>query len=485
MTARTLQQDRAGSRVGPGISTRQAYVSFAIVSLAFLMASIDSTIVAVSLPNMLDDLKTNLAWVGWTLTGYQFSASIAMPIVGKISDEFGRKRLFLAAVVIFTISSLAAGLAPNIYWLIAFRFLQGVGGGAFMPSATGIVCDAFGERRASAVGFFNSIYPIGGILGPNIGGLIVGHFSWRWIFFVNVPIGAALFVFGTMLLPKSNVLPPDRRADIVGAGLFSGGVLALLYGMTNWAEHPGSIGTTTVAMFATGILLLFIFARHEVRAQHPIVDIGLLRSRPFLAANVYNFLFGAAIFSVLSFIPYYAVVGYGLTTEESGLLLTPRSLVMIPAAVLTSLFITRLRYRLPMIIGLVTISGGLALLSRGYHDPVVFGLGMSNMVLLALLVAINGLGMGIASPASNNAALDLMPDKVAAASGLRGMFRSVGGAFGTTILILVLSHFEDKAQGMQTVFLYFAALLLLPILIVFLIPDMEREKGNHRKDVPQ
>lgn len=470
-----MQQDNQREAV----SRKQAYFIFAIVALAILMASIDMTIVAVSLPTLLTDLKTNLAWVGWTITGYQFSQSIIMPIAGRLSDEWGRKRLFMGAVILFTISSMAAGLAPNIYCLIIFRVVQGIGGGIFLPSATGIISDAFGKRRAPAIGLFGSIFPIGGILGPNIGGFIIDHFSWRWIFFVNVPIGIVLLLLGLAILPGSSSRPSNRRIDMIGAGLFTGAVLAILYAMTTWADHPSSISVLTRVFFAVGGILLAVFIRHENRIEQPMIEIKLLRWRPFLAANIYNFIFGAAVFGFFSFIPYYATVAYGMTAGESGLVLTPRSLAMVIVSAMTSLFIIRFRYRIPMITGLLVISLSLFLLSRGYHNIAILGLSFNNLVLLVML---SGVGMGIANPAANNAALDLIPEKVAAVAGLRGMFRSVGGVVGTAGLILALSHCPDKAFGLQRIFFYLAILLLLLIPVVFLIPDMAHERRSRLND---
>lgn len=467
-----------------GAPTKQAYLTFAIVALALLMSSIDTTIVAVSLPTILNDLQTNLAWVSWTLVGYQFSQSIIMPIAGKLSDDLGRKRLFLAAVILFTISSVAAGLAPNIFSLIIFRIIQGIGGGVFLPSATGIISDAFGEQRAPAIGLFGSIFPIGGILGPNIGGFIIDHFSWRWIFFVNVPIGVVLLLFGAIVLPGSNAVRSSRRIDAIGAGLFTGTVLTVLYAITTWADNPGEVGVITWVLFAIGAILLGIFIRHESRVPDPIIDITLLRWRPFLAVNIYNFIFGAVVFGFFSFIPYYATVAYGMTAGQSGLILTPRAVAMIIISAMTSLFIIRFRYRLPMIIGLVFISVSLFLLSRGYHDETTLGLGLHNLVLLALLVMLSGIGMGIANPAANNAALDLIPEKIGVVAGLRGMFRAIGGVMGTAGVVLVLSYFPDKALGMQEIYLGLAFLLLLLIPIVFLIPDLARQRRNDLNSTP-
>jgi EmrB/QacA subfamily drug resistance transporter len=450
--------------------------------MALLMASIDSTIVAVGLPTLLTDLKTNLALVGWTMTGYQFAQSIVMPIAGKLSDEWGRKRLFLGAVALFTISSIAAGLAPSIYVLIICRILQGIGGGTFLPSATGIISDAFGDRRAQAIGLFGSIFPIGGIIGPNIGGLILDHLSWHWIFFVNVPVGALLLIFGSMVLPRSTqtINASNRKLDVTGVGLFVGAIFAILYGMTELANQHTGIVVIPFLLFALGAVLFVLFVRHEDKVSAPMIDLRLLRWRPFVAVNIYNFLFGAVVFGVTGFIPYYATVAFGMTPGQTGLLLTPRSITMIIVSALTSLFIIRFRYRLPMIAGLVIISSSLFVLSRGYHDITLLGVGLHNLVLLASLVALIGVGMGVANPASNNAALDLLPDKVAAATGMRGMSRSVGGVLGTAAVSLILSYYPDKAQGMQYIYLGLAVIMIVIVPIVFMIPDTAADRAHGR-----
>jgi EmrB/QacA subfamily drug resistance transporter len=469
-----------------GSNKQHSYIVFAIVALALLMSSIDSTIVSVALPTLITDLHTNLALVAWTLTGYQFSQSIIMPIAGKLSDDWGRKRVFLAAVIIFTVSSVGSGLAPNIITLIIFRILQGLGGGAFLPSATGIVSDAFGERRASAIGLFGSIFPIGGIIGPNIGGLIIDSFSWPWIFFVNIPLGLVVLFLGLKLLPKgSTTQKTSGKIDAIGVGLFVSSILAVLYALTNWANNPLNPGIVTWVLFAAGVILFILFFRHEDRVKQPMIETKLLRWRPFLAVNIYNFIFGAVVFGLMSFIPYYATVAYNMTAGQSGLVLTPQSVASIVVSALTSIFIIRFRYRIPMIIGMVLISSSLFLLSRGYHDITVLGLGFHNLLLLALMVTIFGMGMGIANPAANNAALDLIPEKVAAVAGMRGMFRAIGGVLGTATVTLLLSRMADKAAGMQEIFLGLAILLLLLIPIVFLIPDTAHERRRLLNITPE
>jgi len=165
------------------------YLIFVTVALGLLMYSIDTTVVAVAFPSFIRDFHTSVLWAAWTISIYLIAVAVAMPLMGKLSDSFGRKRIFLFSLMLFTGSSLACGLSPNIYSLILFRFLQGVGGAAFLPTASGIVSDQFPGNRERAIGLFTSIFPIGGIIGPNIGGWIVSNYSWRFIFYVNLPTG--------------------------------------------------------------------------------------------------------------------------------------------------------------------------------------------------------------------------------------------------------------------------------------------------------
>ncbi len=456
---------------GLGVTRNRAFLTFAIVSLALLMSSIDITVMHVALPFFLDVFDTNLAYAGWVVTGSQFAQSVVMPIAGKLSDDLGRKRLFLLAAALFTLSSLAAGFAPNIYWLIFFRILQGLGGGAFLPSATGIISDAFGKRRTSAIGLFASIFPIGGMIGPNVGGFILDHLSWHWIFFINIPFGILLIVLGTLVFPRGVSSPDSRRIDLAGAGLFSGGVLAFLFAMTAWANNPEKISGLTWALFVLGAVLMVFFIRQESRTDHPVIDLQLLRRKEFLAANLYNFIYGATVLGMFAFIPFYAIAAYGMTAGESGLMLTPRAVAVMVMAAITSLLITRLRYRLPMICGAVIMSISFFLLSQGYSDVVWFGRVVQNQVLLAAIVMLGGIGMGIVNPAATNAVLDLLPEKIAAVTGMRGMFRVTGGVFGTAVVVVILSHFTDKAAGMEVISLAFALLLLLLVPLAFIIPE--------------
>src|SRR4051795_10150238 len=192
---------------------QRKYIFFGLAALGVLMASIDSTIVAVGLPQLEKGLQAPLIWVGWTLTAYQLVQVVMLPLAGKLSDSLGRRRVFLFCVGTFTLGSLLCGLAPSIGFLIVARAIQAIGGGGLMPSAVGIISDHYRERRAQARGLFTSVLPIGGVLGPNLGGFILEHWTWRDMFFVNLPIGVVVFV-GALLMLKGDVKTQSRHIDV-------------------------------------------------------------------------------------------------------------------------------------------------------------------------------------------------------------------------------------------------------------------------------
>ncbi len=457
----------------PSVGPKQIGI-FVVVSLALLMSSIDSTIVAVGLPSMMAGLHTNLVWIGWVLTGYSLMQTIIMPMAGKLSDDFGRKNLFLGCVVLFTGSSMLCALAPNVYLLIFFRVLQAIGGGAFMPSAAGIVSDVFGAKnRGTAIGLFTSVFPIGGIIGPNLGGWVIDNFSWRAMFSVNVPIGIVLLAVGVFLLPSGGRVATSRSIDLVGAGAFAAGIVGIMYGMTVWGNEV-NFSAQVVLWIVLGIAALLYFVYHEGHSRDPMIDLRLLKERAFFAANLYNLLYGALVFGFFSFIPLYAVDQYGLSASAAGFILTPRAVVMIAVSAISSFMLIRFGYRLPMIIGIVLVAISLFLTSQGWHNKTFFGHGVSNVVLLSSLIMISGFGVGIGGPAANNAAIELMPDAVARITGLRGMFRTTGGVLGTASIVLFLSHYKNQGVGLEHVFFGLSILVLLVIPPIFLIPDNAR-----------
>lgn len=447
------------------------YLIFVSAGLGLLMYSIDTTVVAVAFPHFIKDLRTNVLWAAWTISIYLIAVTSVMPLMGNLSDSFGRKRIFLISLILFTLSSLACGFAPNIYSLVVFRFLQGIGGASFLPTAAGIVSDQFPENRERAIGLFTSIFPIGGILGPNLGGWIVSRYSWRYIFYINLPIGIGLFILILVLL-KDSERSPLIHIDWRGASFFFGSILFLMFGL-NFIVEDFSVSRLllTVLFLAISFLILILFFRHEKGQSNPILDMALLRSRPFLAANFYNMIIGAGVFGIFSFIPFYATSVHKLSTLVSGMILTPRAIGIIPASAITSFLLRRWGYRRPMVVGVILISFSTLLMTdQGFRLLWTLGVHFGVMEMLALLIMVTGIGMGIALPASNNACIELMPERVATITGLRGMFRAVGGAFGISLITIILHLSGNPNRGFNFTFFSFGLGLLFTIPLIFLMP---------------
>jgi len=454
------------------------YVIFASAGLSLLMYSIDGSAVAVAFPRFMNEFGTNVLWAGWTISIYLVAITSVMPLAGKLSDSFGSKRVFLVSLVLFTGSSLACGLAPNIYSLVACRFLQGVGGASFIPTATAIVSDQFPDSRQSVVGLTASIFPIGGLVGPNLGGWIISRYSWRYIFYINLPIGILLIGLILVLLKDSKVLS-RAHIDVVGASLFFGGVLLLMVGLNLIAEKFSVwLLLLTAVSWGVSVIFAWLFLSHEKKDPSPILDIALLKSRPFMAANLYNTVVGVAVFGIFNIIPYYGTSVLKLSTLVSGVILTPCALGNICTAIIVSFQLGRWGYRWPMVLGLMVISAATFLLDQGFQLSRMIGIESGIAEILIFIVMLSGIGMGFIFPASNNACIELMPDKVATITGLRGMFRSIGGALGISLITAILHLSSTPANGFRTVFLSFGLGLLFTIPLVFLMPKGKRGWGE-------
>ncbi|MBV9329546.1 MAG: MFS transporter [Chloroflexi bacterium] len=459
------------------------HVGFFLAALAVLMASIDGTITVVALPQLTESLDTSLALVGWTLTSYQLVQIVMYPLAGQLSDMFGRRRVFLFCVTTFTLSSLLCGLAPNVFVLIVFRAVQAVGGGGLLPSVIGLIADEYRQHRAQAIGLISSIMPIGSIIGPNLGGFLLENWSWRAMFFINVPIGILLVLGFVFLMPGADSQTSNKRLHVDAIGLlqFIGAIVSLMYGMTLIADNPSQAFSPLVwLLFLFSVVLVVAFARHVRRTPNAIMEYHLLAGRPFLAANIYNFFFGAVTMGFYSFIPFYAVVKYGLTPFESAAVLTPRAIVVMASSAVASLYVKRLGYRVPMLIGMIFVGATFVLMAQGWSSVDLGVLAIQGFWLLAIIISIGGFGMGLANPASSNAAIDQAPDKAASITGIRGVFRLAGGTISISCVVLALSFFQDQAAGLDVIFVVFTAVLLVTVPLVVLIPEAAATESRLR-----
>jgi EmrB/QacA subfamily drug resistance transporter len=439
---------------------------FATVSVALFMVAVDQTIVATALPSIQHELHTRITWAGWTITTYSLAQVLAMPVAGRLSDQFGRKTIFMCAAAVFTVASLCCGLSNSIYLLIALRGAQALGGGAFMPSASGIVADQFGPDRDRALAMFTSILPIGGIVGPVLGGVFVTDWSWRWIFLINVPIGVMLIILCALLIPRST-----RRsrvpADVSGVVLLGTMLLSVMFGFAflGGSTSPGS--WQFLLPEGTGLVAGIFFVRHIRRDEAPFIPARLLYGHGFGVMNMINFVYGGAVLGLAAVVPLYAELRYGLRPLAAGTLLTSRAVGMIAVAGIASMTLRRTGSRRPMAIGFILIAFGLVLLWL----PPLSALPVGPYGWLAVAAGLTGLGMGMAVPATNNATLQLAPDQVAAIAGLRGMFRQSGSIVTISATTALLATTHDPAIAQARVFLVFAVLMVMLIPLILLVPD--------------
>ncbi len=437
---------------------------FAVVSIALLMASLDQTIVATALGSLQHDLHAPVNWSSWTITIYALGQIIAMPAAGTISDIYGRKKVFIGAIILFTAASLCCGLANDIYVLVGLRAVQALGGGAFMPSATGIVSDQFGPDRDRAVGMFSSVFPIGGIVGPILGGVFVTYWSWRGIFLVNVPVGIALLCLAIVFLPNSTK-KSTRRLDLLGIGLLAAGLLGVMLAVSYLGSSTASpLSAPFILPLVAGIGALVLFVRHSARAEAPFVPLKLLAGREFATMNLINFVIGSAILGFGALVPLYAQDRYHLPSLAAGTLLTARALGMISVAALAAFALRRTGYRLPMLVGLSIAVVGLVLMS--ISPPVLTPYGW-----LTIVAGLTGIGVGMSLPASNNATLQMAPENTAAVAGLRGMFRQSGGITGIALITAIVARSADPGLALAHAFAVLAVVLVCLLPAVFLISD--------------
>jgi EmrB/QacA subfamily drug resistance transporter len=459
--AKTGQDGTPGTPGAEPLDRRK--LVFAIVSIGLFMASIDQTIVATALPAIERELHATINWSGWTISIYALGQVIAMPMAGKISDMYGRKKVFMISAAVFTLSSLCCGFSGNIAILLLARFTQALGGGAFMPSATGIVSDHFGAERDRAVGMFTSILPVGGIIGPVVGGLFVSYWSWRGIFLVNVPIGIVLILLTAKFIPAS-ATRPTSRIDITGIVLLAALIATAMFGITYLGSGQVPLYSPVfLGCEAAAVIFMVLFLRHSRTDPAPFVPYRLLRGRGFGVMNLINYVYGAAALGFAALVPLYAQERYAIAPLGAGTLLTARAVGMIAVAAAAAMALRRTGVRMPMIGGFLILAGGLVMMAIAAP--------LSPYAWLAMGAAATGFGMGLSVPAANNASLQLAPDQVAAIAGLRGMFRQSGAITAVSVTTAVIARSAHPGLVQARVFLVFAALLVLILPLVKLVPE--------------
>jgi EmrB/QacA subfamily drug resistance transporter len=421
----------ASSSASSGKLDRQIYVVASVVILGAIMSILDTTIVNVALATLGRELHAPLSTIQWVSSGYLVALATVIPMTGWASERFGAKQLWMTVVTMFIAGSVLSGFAWSAGSLIAFRVLQGLGGGMIMPAGMTILAQAAGPQRMGRVmSVVGAPMLLGPILGPVLGGLIIQYLSWRWIFFVNLPIGLVALAMARRLLPASEPRPGDRL-DVTGVALISPGLALIVFGLSEIATHGGA-SAASVAPVLTGLVLVAAFVRHALRCRgRPLLDMRLFAKPGFAAAGATVMFVGAALFGSLLVLPLYLQVVRGEPTLDTGLLLAPQGI----GAALTMPISGRLTDSIGggrvVLFGVTVMTISTALLTTlGAHT--------SYWVLAAMLV-VRGIGLGSTlMPAMASGYSTVSREAVPLATTTLNVMQRVGGAIGTAVLAVVL-----------------------------------------------
>jgi EmrB/QacA subfamily drug resistance transporter len=415
-----------------GYSHRQIVTIMSGLMLGMFLASLDQTIVSTALPTIVGDFhRSDL--LSWVITAYLLASTATTPLWGKAGDLYGRKRVFQLAIVVFLVGSALCGLAQNMYELIAFRGIQGIGGGGLVSLVFAIIGDVIPPRqRGRYQGYFGAVFGVSSVVGPLVGGFFVDNASWRWIFYINLPLGILALLVTNRVLK----LPPVKREvkiDWWGALLIVAGVSSILLatqsGGTNYPWGSWQI----IGMFGLGAVLLVGFVLRERAAPEPILPLALFRSSIFSVSNVIAFVSGIAMFGALAFLPQYMQLVHGVSATASGLLLLPMLVGLLVTSITSGRLISRTgRYRWYPLVGTVLVTIALVLLTN---------LGaQTSLAIVGLYIFIFGAGLGLFMQTLTLIVQNSVPSHLmGVGTSSVTFFRSMGGAIGASALGAVLT----------------------------------------------
>ena len=431
-----------------GVEDRRRWLALAVIVTAQFMVVLDIAIVNVALPSIKTDLGFSQESLQWVITGYSIFFGGFLLLGGRLADLLGRRRLFLAGLGLFTVSSLLNGLAWSEGSLIAFRCLQGLGAAMLSPAALSILMTTFqeGRERNRALGIWGAVAGSGGAAGVLLGGILTSAFSWPWIFFVNVPVGVAAIAVIPWLLRESHADLPDRYFDFAGAATITAGLMLLVYGMTRATQHGWSAPTTIALLVASGALIASFFLI-EARSKAPLLPLRIFRLRTLAGSNLSALITTGAVFSQFFLLTLYMQQVLGYSALKTGVAYVGFTLTTVAFSAVAQGLVTKFGVRTVLPVGLALVTVGLVLFAqlpvRGHYFRDLF----PGFV-------IGGLGLALAFiPMSIGALTGVRAADAGIASGLINTTQQIGGAVGvaaaTTIAITFTNRYVDSHAGID------------------------------------
>jgi EmrB/QacA subfamily drug resistance transporter len=421
--------------------------TLAAVSFGLFMIMLDNTIVNVALPSIQRSLHIGLSELEWIVNGYALTFAVLMLTGGKLADMLGRRRMFIVGLAIFTLSSLACGLAPNAHFLIGARVVQGVGAALMNPATLSIITATFPPRqRGMAIGIWAGVSAMALAIGPLVGGLITQYIDWSWIFFINVPVGIAAIIVARLVIDESRDTSHEQRLDLPGLVTSAVGLFGLTYGLIE-ANQYGWTSPRILACFAIAAVGLGAFIALELRQRVPMLDLSLFKNTTFAGANVTILLVALAMFGVFFYVSLYLQNILGYSPTKAGASFLPMTILIILIAPVAGKWSDRIGSRWLVGIGMLLVAGSLVSFSRLTVDGTWWDL------LPGLLLG--GVGMGLTMTPTTAAAMgSVSVDKAGVGSAVLNSFRQVGGALGIAIMGAIVAaalhvpptHPEAKTQ---------------------------------------
>ncbi len=421
---------------------RHRYLIAAAVALASMMQVIDTSIVNVAIPHMMGNLGATVEEVSWVSTGYIIAAAIVIPLTGWLAGFFGRKRYFLASIVIFTIASLFCGLSSSLTQLVVWRVVQGLGGGALIATSQAILWESFPpEEVGMGMAFFGVGVMVGPTLGPTLGGWLTDRYSWPWIFFINIPVGAVAVAMIAAYVHDRADLKRTRRIDGIGIALLATAVASVQLVLERGERLDWFDSGLVSALAVVSVLSALLFVVHELRTDEPVVNLRLLGQPQFTAGSVMGVVLGAGLFGSVFILPIFLQGTLRMTAWQTGLIILPGAVASAVSMALVGRLSSAVDNRLLIVIGTVLFGYGMLGLSTmtsatGAHDlfwPLIW----------------RGFGLGlIFVPLTNLTLMQIGPGDLGQATGLNNFFRQLGGSFSIAAIASLLTRFVGQEHDL-------------------------------------